>query len=95
MGPEINTENSETCPHVAPDESYIVFTRFTSEGQNFYISYRSRSGKWLPAVKIHDELEGISARVSPDGKYFFFLGAGANGIYWMPATFIDALRPQE
>lgn len=95
MGPEINTENSETCPHIAQDESYIIFTRLTSEGQNFYISYRAKSGQWLPAVKIHDEFEGVSARVSPDGKYFFFLGAGANGIYWMPAIFIDVLRPKE
>ncbi len=95
MGPAINTDAAESCPYISPDETYIIFSRFSQEGENFYISYKSSSGEWLPAAKIHDESEGVSPKISPDGKYFFFLGAGAEGIYWMPAQFIETLRPKE
>jgi hypothetical protein len=84
MGLEINSSNEENCPYIAPDESYIIFTRFTSTGENYYISYKNKSNMWHPPVKIHEELQGVSPKVSPDGKYFFFLGGGIN---WMPAKF--------
>jgi len=95
MGPVINSKDDETCPYIAPDESYIIFTRFGSEAENFYTSCRDKLGQWQPPLKIHEELEGVSPRVSLDEKYFFFLAAGANGIYWMPAKFIEELRPKQ
>jgi len=92
MGLEINSSDEENCPYIAPDESYIIFTRFTSTGENYYISYKNKSNTWRPPIKIHEELQGVSPKISPDGKYFFFLG---DGIYWVPAKFIEALRPKE
>lgn len=70
----------------------IDFAFSTSTGENYYISYKNKSNMWHPPVKIHEELQGVSPKVSPDGKYFFFLGGG---IYWMPAKFIEELRPNK
>ena len=88
IGEKINTEGTEHCPFIAPDESYIIFSRF-GPGGGFYISYRDKSGDWMEPVKIHQYLEGICPVVSPDGKYFFF---NSDGIYWMQATFIDEFQ---
>jgi Tol biopolymer transport system component len=96
LGPAINTPATETCPHIAPDESYMVFTRFDETNPNntgVFISYRDQSGRWLPAVMAEGgsrERGGLSPRISPDGKYLFYVSAG---MWWMPAGFIEALRP--
>jgi hypothetical protein len=53
IGSAINTPATETCPHIAPDESYIVFTRFDEtnvKNTGIFISYKDKSGNWLPAV---------------------------------------------
>ena len=92
IGPEINSQDGETCPYIAPDESYIIFSRLGDSGVKFCMSYRDKNGKWLPAVLINNELQGVSPKISPDGKYFFFNGGG---IYWMPAGFIEELRPNK
>jgi len=97
MGPAINTPGTETCPHIAPDESYIVFTRIVTgpEDSGIFISYKDKSGNWLPAVMAEGgskEKGGLSPRISPDGKYLFYV---TGGMWWMPATFIDELRPKE
>ena len=98
IGSEINTHATETCPHIAPDESYIVFTRFDEtnvKNTGIFISYNDKSGKWLPAVMAEGgtkEKGGLSPRVSPDGKYLFYVNGG---MFWMPAGFIEKLRPNE
>jgi ankyrin repeat protein len=90
IGAEINSEETDHCPYIAPDESYIIFSRFGRAGRGFYISYKNASGKWLEPALIHEHLEGVCPLVSPDGNYFFF---NMDGIYWMPAKFIEAFRP--
>lgn len=92
MGAEVNSEDTDHCPYIAPDESYIIFSRFGSAGRGFYISFKDKSGQWLKPVKIYEYLEGVCPLISPDGRYFFF---NSEGIYWMPATFIEALRPNK
>ncbi len=98
FGPAINTPATETCPHIAPDESYIVFTRFDEtdvKNTGIFISYRDKSGEWLPAVMAEGgtkEKGGLSPRISPDGKYLFYVNGGT---WWMPARFIETLRPKE
>jgi ankyrin repeat protein len=92
MGAEINSEDTDHCPYISPDESTIIFSRFGRKGRGFYISFKDKSGQWLKPVKIHEYLEGVCPLVSPDGKYFFF---NSDGIYWMPATVIEALRPKK
>ena len=96
IGSAINTPATETCPHIAPDESYIVFTRFDETNEKntgIFISYKDKSGKWLPAVLAVGgtrERGGLSPRISPDGKYLFYVNGG---MWWMPAGFIKELRP--
>jgi Tol biopolymer transport system component len=98
IGSAINTPATETCPHIAPDESYIVFTRFDEtnvKNTGIFISYKDKSGDWLPAVMAEGgtkEKGGLSPRISPDGKYMFYVNGG---MWWMPATFIEELRPKE
>lgn len=98
IGPAINTPATETCPHIAPDESYIVFTRFDEtnvKNTGIFISYRDKLGNWLPAVMAEGgtkEKGGLSPRISPDGKYLFYVNGG---MWWMPATFIEKLKPRQ
>ncbi len=98
IGSAINTPATETCPHIAPDESYIVFTRFDEtnvKNTGIFISYRDKSDKWLPAVLAvggDRKSGGLSPRISPDGKYLFYVNGG---MWWRPAGFIEELRPEE
>jgi len=96
MGPEINAPGTmTTCPYIAPDESYLVFNRMGNSPENsgIFISFRDKSGTWLPAVMLvggGKDKGGLSPRISPDGKYLFFVNGD---VYWMPiADKIDALR---
>jgi len=99
MGPEINTRHTETCPYIAPDESYIVFNRFVESDMKktgIYLSYRDKSGQWLPAVFIlggSPDVGGVSPRISPDGKYLFF-AQGDRGVWWMSAALIEEHKPE-
>lgn len=98
MGTAINTSATETCPHIAPDESYIVFTRFDQanvKNTGIFISYKDRSDHWLPAVMAEGgtrEKGGLSPRISPDGKYLFYVNGG---MWWMPAGFIEEMKPKD
>jgi Tol biopolymer transport system component len=98
IGSAINTPVTETCPHIAPDESYIVFTRFDEtnvKNTGIFISYKDKSGNWLPAVMAEGgtkEKGGLSPRISPDGKYLFYVNGG---MWWMLAGFVEELRPKE
>jgi hypothetical protein len=97
IGPAINTPVTETCPYIAPDESYIVFTRFDEtnvKNTGIFISYRDKSGQWLPAEMVEGgtkEKGGLSPRITSDGKYLFYVNGG---MWWMPARFIEELRPR-
>jgi len=98
IGSAINTPATETCPHIAPDESYMVFTRFDETNEKntgIFISYKDRSGMWLPpvlAVGGDRKSGGLSPRISPDGKYLFYVNGG---MWWMPAIFVEELRPEK
>lgn len=97
IGPAINTPATETCPHIAPDESYIVFTRFDEtnvKNTGIFISYKDKSGNWLPAVLAvggDRKSGGLSPRISPDSKYLFYVNGG---MWWTPARFVEDLRPK-
>ncbi|MFN2284584.1 MAG: hypothetical protein ACK2UQ_09195, partial [Anaerolineae bacterium] len=86
-------------PYIAPDESYIVFNRFVESDMKktgIYLSYRDKSGQWLPAVFIlggSPDVGGVSPRISPDGKYLFF-AQGDRGVWWMSAALIEEHKPE-
>ena len=98
IGPAINTPATETCPYIAPDESYIVFTRFDEtnfKNTGIFISYKDESGNWLPAVLVlggDRKSGGLSPRISPDGQYIFYVNGG---MWWRTAEFVEKLRPNK
>lgn len=92
LGPVINGAESDHCPFIAGDESYLIFSRFGREDRGFFISYKSETGEWLPPVKIYEGLEGVCPLMTRDGRYFFY---NSDGIYWMPARFIEKLSPKK
>ncbi|MFC2121324.1 ankyrin repeat domain-containing protein [Bacteroidota bacterium] len=99
IGEPVNTESSETAPFIAPDESYIIFSR---EGQpqrysELYISFRKDNGSWSDAINMGEEINLYGANcpyITPDGKYLFFK-SGRNGnfdVYWVSTSIIDKLK---
>jgi hypothetical protein len=93
LGPEINTTEHEGCPFVAPNGSYLIFSR-----DGLWISFKEKDGGWTKAISMGNIFKGaICPYVSPDGKYIFFLTMGMdyNDIYWTSAKIIEELRPKE
>lgn len=79
MGKEINTGTWIAHPHIASDESYLIWDVRREDGyggSDIYISFRDKNGIWTPAInmgdKINTSLSESGARVSDDGKYLFF-----------------------
>jgi len=102
LGPEINREGYYNfCPSVAPDGSYLIFTRVgpkASDRQpdNIYCSFRDEGGKWTNAQKLQipgDTGNDVPA-ISSDGKYLF-MRHGLNQFYWVETSLIEKLRPKE
>ncbi len=102
LGPAINTEKMcETTPFISPDENYIIFSRWDLADKNSfmqpYISFRNKDGTWDSAIKMENIGYCLCPQVSPDGKYFFFLGIvnGEFRVMWVSAKVIKDLKPKE
>ena len=79
MGKEINTGTWIAHPHIAPDESYLIWDVVRVDGRgnsDLYISFQAKDGSWVPAInmgdKINTALDESGAHVTDDGKYLFF-----------------------
>jgi len=89
MDNAINLPGTMTsCPNIAPDESYLVFTRIGKgpEDSGIFISFSDKSGNWLPAVMLEGgsiDRGGLSPLISPDRKYLFYVNGG---VFWMPVA---------
>lgn len=92
IGPAINSREMEACPFVAPDESYLIFSRMSGPELGYHISHRLKGGAWSQPIALKHLRGGPNAFVSPDGKYVFF---GFENGFWAPATFIEESRPKE
>ncbi len=96
LGEPINSAAGETTPFIAPDGSYLVFSR----QYDLWVSFRGANGTWSPSVKLGPDINSMAVELCPvvsaDGKYLFFLSqrAGANHAYWVSASSIEALRPK-
>jgi len=92
----VNTDDlDETTPFIAPDGSYLIFTRIVDNGNGpirLYISYADQEGGWTEAVLIGQVRYGLCPLVSPDGLYLFFLSS-PQSVSWMSTGFIEELRP--
>lgn len=101
-------------PYIAPDESYLMWDveredNLGSSQPDIYISFKKIDGSWGPAInmgsKINTAIYEQSPRLSPDGKYLFFIRGEykqhKNGTrywqgssYWVSAQVIDNIRPK-
>jgi len=105
LGRMINTEFDDATPYIAPDESYLIFSRLDHPddfgGVDLYISYRGKDGNWMEPKNLGNTINTESNEnlpvVSPDGKYLFFRSYrnGNNDIYWVDAKIIEELKPEE
>ena len=101
MSGSINTELHESTPFVAPDGSYIIFSRgVKTDGHirhDLFISHKEDKG-WTQARnlgnKINSEFSEGCPYISPDGQYFFFLrlSQGKSEIYWVRTKHIEYFR---
>jgi len=106
----INTGTMNAHPFIAPDESYIMWDGERESGygdSDLYISYRQKDGLWGEAINLSDKIntdaEEGGARITSDGKYFFFERVVTPAIgdafpdvdtFWVDAQFIEDLRPK-
>lgn len=97
LGNMINLEDvSETTPYIAPDESYLIFSRDKKGMLQPLICFSGEDGDWSSAIEIEEIKYGLCPQVSLDGKYFFFM-SWYNGncvIMWVSAKIIEDLRPK-
>jgi len=90
LGAPINVGPINNYPYVAPDESYLIFSRREAPGGagGLYISHKTPDGTWDEPRRIDlGPLNAGQGMISPDGKYLFFTaGERRKGdIYWVEA----------
>ena len=84
----------ETTPNIAPDESYILFSRMatTNDTSRLFISYAIPNG-WTEPIMVENIASCISPMITPDRKFVFCL-ADPFTLIWRDTSFIDELRPR-
>jgi hypothetical protein len=105
---EINSGTRNSHPFIAPDESYIMWDGIKDNGfgnVDLYISFRQQDGSWGAAINMGDKINTDSyeagPKVTPDGKYIFFVrNMGSDkfenvDIFWVDAQIIETLRPKK
>jgi hypothetical protein len=84
LGPEVNSVAAQYNSFIAPDESYLIFGAHGRSdglgGSDYYISFRDTGGNWIGPINMGNRVNSespneYSGYVSPDGKYFFFMGS--------------------
>lgn len=91
----VNTpEFQEFAPHIAPDGSFLLFTRRDAahNSQHLFITYAQPDGKWSEPAQVKNAYYCIAPVLSPDGKYVFFL-SDPDHFSWRDTSFIEELRP--
>ena len=104
LGSPLNNQDQENDFYIAPDESYILFSRNpANQAGDIYLSYKKPNGKWTNPKKLDKpySLSGANWEygeyVSHDGKYLFFTRGGnlmnSYYTYWVKIdNVIDSLR---
>jgi len=103
LGNAVNSNDTELHPCIAADEQYLIFYssrpgHFGSGGGDLYISFKDEDGNWQQAINLGEKfnkghLSTSFPRLSPDGKYFFFLKLVSvpweAEIYWVSSDALD------
>lgn len=103
LDPAVSSDELEHSPLIAPDGSYLIFSRASRQRAQLgiFISFRKKDGRWGEAVCLNDVIGCPAATqcttMTPDGKYFFYISWGSSNwaSYWVRADFIEKLRPKD
>jgi hypothetical protein len=98
LGDNVNSEEDEADPFVAPDESYLMFGSNRKEGEGIYICYKKSDGSWTQARNVGSAINSIGpvnvGSVTPDGKYIFLFSIKRYHEPWSekPLSYQDKLK---
>ena len=100
--PPISSNDSDICPYIAPDETYLIFcssNRDDGYGEcDLYICFKTLDGSWSTPINMGPEINSSSQDwcpiVSHDGKYLFFTSFrnGRCNAYWVDSSIISKLK---
>ena len=94
LGSPINSAGPENTPFVAPDGSYLLYSRES----DLWVSFREAGGEWSAPVNMGPDVNSPEIELCPmvtaDGKYLFFLSQrdGESHVYWVSADVIEKAR---
>jgi len=99
----VSSDDLEHSPFIAPDGSYIIFSRASKQRAQLgiFISFKKKDGKWGEAVCLNNVIgcptASQCATMTHDGKYLFYASWGSSNwaSYRRKADFIENLRPKE
>ncbi len=95
LGPEVNCGSNRFNVYVSPDETFVIVPVLGREdslgGVDYYVVFRSEDDTWSEPINMGEAInqpEGreLSASLSPDGKYLFFMTSRAGGDARLPLT---------
>ena len=100
----INSSDSDICPYIAPDESYLIFAsanRQNGYGKcDLYVCFKNENDdSWDDPINLGSEINSEQhdwcPMVTQDGKYLFFTSFrnGRCNAYWVNANIIENLNP--
>lgn len=103
LGPAVSSADHEHSPTIAPDGSYIIFSRASQQRVQLglFISFKTKDGRWGDAICLNEVIGCTTASqctsLTPDGKYLFYISWGFDewAAYWVKSDFIDKLRPKD
>jgi len=90
-------------PHIAPDESYIIFSSKElagSYGKNdLYIGFKNANNQWSEPINLGNKINGpkneLCPIISPNGELLFFVKQdNVYNVYWVNTEFIQELNPK-
>ena len=83
----------EITPNIAPDETYILFSRVDTaeDTPRLYISYATAAG-WSEPALVENVPACVSPVVTPDRGYVICT-ANPSQLQWRDTSFIEELRP--
>lgn len=89
----VNTDEIEITPNIAPDGSYLLFTRLESnvDPPFLYITYAQDLG-WSEPVRVENVSYCISPIITPDRAYVIYLSS-PDSFDWRDTSFIEELQP--
>ena len=97
IDPPVNSPGFESDPFIAPDGSFLVFSRVDPAGRtrgDLFVTRRGPDGAWGPpedlGPAVNTDGHENCPMLSPDGQYLFFTRDG--DVYWVDARVMGPPR---